>query len=144
MILMMTSNIRRARSEDYEKRHIELYDQLTTVNKEEIPREKYESLIQQTPIFVVEVDNIIIGTITVLLETKIIHNLGIVAHIEDVVVDANHRSRGIGKQLLEFAVNYAKDAQCYKVILDCNDTNVSFYEKCGFQKKGNMMRIDLT
>ena len=29
---------------------------------------------------------------------------------------------------------YAND--CYKVILDCEDHNQKFYEKCGFHRKG--------
>ena len=32
-------------------------------------------------------------------------------------------------------MDQAREAGCYKVILDCSDSNVKFYEKCGFQKK---------
>ena len=31
---------------------------------------------------------------------------------------------------------------CYKVILDCNDQNVPFYEKLGFKTHVNHMRFD--
>jgi glucosamine-phosphate N-acetyltransferase len=34
----------------------------------------------------------------------------------------------------------AVEKGCYKVILDCSDSNVSFYEKCGFSKTEIMMR----
>lgn len=33
----------------------------------------------------------------------------------------------------------AKTLGVYKVILDCNDSNIDFYEKCGFKKKENCM-----
>lgn len=29
----------------------------------------------------------------------------------------------------------AKEAGCYKVILDCAENNVAFYEKCGLTRK---------
>ena len=33
----------------------------------------------------------------------------------------------------------AKQNGCYKVILDCSESNVGFYEKCGFDNKGYQM-----
>lgn len=32
-------------------------------------------------------------------------------------------------------VAYAQSQGCYKVILDCADSNVPFYERCGFTRK---------
>jgi glucosamine-phosphate N-acetyltransferase len=85
----------------------------------------------------------IVGCITILIEPKIIHDSGKVAHIEDVVVDEKWRGKGIGKRMIEWAVNKAKSEGCYKVILDCDESNVSFYEKCGFKPKGICMRYDI-
>ena len=31
--------------------------------------------------------------------------------------------------------------KCYKVILDCDDSNVGFYEKCGYSRKGAQMAM---
>jgi len=36
---------------------------------------------------------------------------------------------------------YAKEQECYKVILDCAEKNVKFYEKCGYESKGILMAI---
>ena len=46
----------------------------------------------------------IIGTFTILKETKLIHNFGKVAHIEDVVIDKSMRNLGLG----HFLINQAK------------------------------------
>ena len=79
----------------------------------------------------------VVGSITVLIEEKLIHNFGKVAHIEDVVVDESMRGFGLGKKLLEIAENEC--FECYKIILDCSNENVKFYEKCGYEWKGNEM-----
>ena len=30
---------------------------------------------------------------------------------------------------------------CYKIILDCSDKNVAFYQKCGYIRKGAQMAM---
>jgi glucosamine-phosphate N-acetyltransferase len=85
--------------------------------------------------------DVIIGTAALLVEYKI---RGLrCAHIEDVVVDSSYRGHGTGKQLIEELVKIAKSCKCYKVILDCSDTNIKFYEGCGFRKYENCMRMNL-
>jgi len=58
-----------------------------------------------------------------------------VGHIEDVVVDAAARGQNLGKRLIEALVAVCRDKGCYKVILDCAEKNVAFYEKCGLTRK---------
>lgn len=94
-------------------------------------------------VYVYCIDDSVIGCATILIEDKIIHNGGRVGHIEDVVVGDNHRGKGIGKLLIEYCSNIAKEAGCYKVILDCNTNNVKFYENCGFTRSGVCMRLDM-
>jgi glucosamine-phosphate N-acetyltransferase len=65
--------------------------------------------------------------------------MGKVAHIEDVVVDKEYRSHGLGKLLIQDGIKIANREKCYKIILDCEEKNVGFYEKCGFEKKGIQM-----
>jgi glucosamine-phosphate N-acetyltransferase len=38
-------------------------------------------------------------------------------------------------------VQLAKNQKCYKVILDCDDANVPFYQSCGLSKKGTAMAV---
>ena len=75
------------------------------------------------------------------IETKIIHNFGKVAHIEDVIVDNTYRGKGLGKMLVQKCIDYAQKLDCYKIILNCSDENIPFYEKCGFSKKENEMTL---
>lgn len=85
----------------------------------------------------------VIGTTTLLVEQKFIHGCGRVGHIEDVVVHENFRGQGIAYSLLEKAISVAKEARCYKVILNCETNLVTFYEKFGFRKHEIEMRLDI-
>lgn len=38
---------------------------------------------------------------------------------------------------------HAQSQGCYKAILDCSDSNVPFYEKCGFTQKEVQMVSDM-
>ena len=51
---------------------------------------------------------------TLLVERKLIRNAGCAGHVEDVVVDASARGRGVGKALLDALVAKARALGCYK------------------------------
>ena len=85
----------------------------------------------------------IIGTITLLIEQKFIHEGGLVGHIEDVAVRKGYEGKGIGGSLVRRALKEAKTFGCYKVILDCSDKNIPFYEKFGFRVEENEMRFNI-
>ncbi|GBL41845.1 N-acetyltransferase [Nitrosopumilaceae archaeon] len=84
----------------------------------------------------------IVGSTTLLIETKFIHNGGRVGHIEDVVVDKKYQRKGIGEKIITYLLRYAKDQGCYKTILDCVDDVKPFYEKLGFKHNANALRFD--
>ena len=77
----------------------------------------------------------VIGTASCLAERKFIRGGGKAAHIEDVVVDSGYRGLKLGIKLIEALMLAAKEMGCYKVILDCAESNVKFYEKCGLTRK---------
>lgn len=131
--------VRDACEDDYKKNHLFLYKQLTSIDPLQITREEYGTFINNNTIRVIEHEGKIIGGLTVLVEEKLIHNMGKVAHIEDVVVDKEYRSHGLGKLLIQDGIKIANREKCYKIILDCEEKNVGFYEKCGFEKKGIQM-----
>jgi glucosamine-phosphate N-acetyltransferase len=60
-----------------------------------------------------------VGCGTLLLERKLIRGAGVAGHIEDVVVDASARGRGLGKLLLDALVARARQAGCYKARQAC-------------------------
>lgn len=77
----------------------------------------------------------IVGAATLVVEKKFLHSLGLCGHIEDVVVDSGYRGKQLGRRVIQQVVGVASRIGCYKVILDCTDKNVPFYEKCGFTRK---------
>ena len=135
--------VRLAQAEDYDD-HVRLCKQLSCIDEGKVTKELYESYLKRLPssttIYVIcDHTNRVCGTLTLLVEEKLIHNFGKVGHIEDVVVDSAYRGLGLGRVLVEHATNHAKMKGCYKVILNCADYNLGFYEKIGFRKKGNEM-----
>lgn len=91
---------------------------------------------------VAELDGKIVGATTLLIETKFIHEGGLVGHIEDVVVDKNFQGEKIGEKIMKYLLEFAKNRGCYKTILDCTDDVKPFYEKIGFKHIANELRFD--
>ena len=84
----------------------------------------------------------IVGSTTLLIEQKFIHDGGLVGHIEDVVVRKDYEGKGIGIKLVISLLDVAKEKKCYKTILDCKDDVKQFYERIGFKHESNGMRFD--
>jgi len=84
----------------------------------------------------------IIGATTLLIEQKFIHDGGKVGHIEDVVVRKEYQGKGVGKKIVNALLKYAKKKGCYKIILDCSEDLIPFYENIGFKRHSNSMRFD--
>lgn len=132
---------------DIKKQYIKLLSQLTEVeelsNNDFITKIKEISELGIIVIAYYKNDNkiYIVGSGTVLYEPKIIRNGKYVAHIEDIVVDENHRGCSIGKNIVNNLINYSKEKECYKIILDCSNDLISFYEKLGFLNIKNEMSL---
>ncbi len=136
----MDIKIRQATKEDLSSL-ITLLSQLTTVGNPS--SEIINSCIYNNIYLACDINGTIVGTITLLVEDKIIHNGSKVGHIEDVVIHSDYRKLGIGKLLIDHCLDLSKKIGCYKVILDCDEENIIFYEKCGFKTKGVCMRYDI-
>jgi len=135
--------IRLINEEDLEE-YLELLSQLTTVGNIINSKDVLKRISNQNIyIFVSIIDEKVVGCASLLIEQKFIHSGRTVGHIEDVVVHNNYRKKGIGRDLIDTCVNAAKTFNCYKVILDCDENNIPFYQKCNFKKKGVCMRLDL-
>ena len=81
----------------------------------------------------------ILGSGTIIYEPKIIHGCKNVGHIEDIVVHEKYRGYGIAQKILAKLTNNANYHNCYKVILDCKNELVPFYEKMGLQQNNYQM-----
>ena len=154
----MSYLIRRLEVSDYHRGYLNVLGQLSSIT-EEITFEQFERYYNcmQSPtefdkkvnhrlqyhLYVVidELKDVVIGCGTLLIEDKVIHNFGRVGHIEDIVVDNKYRGKGLGRIIIENLTDASIKMDCYKTILDCSESNETFYEKCGFSKKGLYMAI---
>jgi len=93
-------------------------------------------------IAVAEIEGKIVGSTTLLIESKFIHQGGLVGHIEDVSVDKDFQGKKIGEKIMKYLLEVSKNRGCYKTILNCTDDVKRFYEKLGFKQVANELRID--
>lgn len=147
---MISFLVRRIKEADFENGFFETLSNLTTVGDIRFNEYRMEIINRilgdQNYIIIVaeeQENHTIIGTATLLIEQKFIHNGGRVGHIEDVATRAGYEGIGVGKKIIQKLIETSKELQCYKIILDCDDKVIGFYEKLGFKKKAVMMRLDL-
>lgn len=136
------------KEEELTQNYLNLLEQLTTVGSINLDDLKQHfRLINSNPLHKVYVlklnDGTIVATGTTLIEPKFIHGLSYVGHIEDIVADKNHRGKGYGKLMMKNLLKVCEEHKCYKVILDCKESNVGFYVKSGFIANGVEMRYNL-
>lgn len=94
-------------------------------------------------IYILQENNNILAAGTILFERKFIHNISLYGHIEDIIVKKEHQKKGYGKLLINKLIDVCKTNNCYKILLDCSNELVPFYEKCGFKLNSNQMVIYL-
>lgn len=104
----------------------------------EVPnREQIEQMLlsRDVNLFVVELDGEIVGIASIIIYTVPSGKKG---YIEDVVIDPKVRGRGLGSQLIQYLISYAKQQQVSKIDLSSNPSRKSahaLYESCGFLKR---------
>ena len=139
--------IRNLQLNDYDKKYLELLKQLSSIEPNKITKDMFNNFVNNLNdnhiIYIIEdkINNIIIGTVTVLKETKLIHNLGTVLHIEDLVIHTNYRKKGLANKLIELCKTESDKCGAYKIILDCSVELETFYNKNGFEKKNIQMSL---
>jgi glucosamine-phosphate N-acetyltransferase len=134
-------NFRLLEKEDYNRGYLDLLKQLTVIGN--ISNEKFYDILDKikTEIWIIEDNNKIIASASLFLEQKIIHECGVVGHLEDVVIDEKYRSIGLGKFIICKMINIAKERGCYKLIGDCKSELVEFYKKNGFESNSVQISI---
>lgn len=137
--------IRTANSYDLEQL-LNLLHQLSPPDKENFKIDK-EDLKQTLDEMILDRNYIVcvyqerqklLGTATLLVQLNL-HNNGMpYGHIENVVTDKNFRGKSIGQKMIDYLIKEAKQKNCYKVVLNCGEKNIPFYDKCGFKKTGEI------
>ena len=117
---------------------LELYKQLNVddVIDENTTKSIWENIIKQDIKYFVAKEN---GKIMASCYICIIPNLTrggkSIGFIENVITDVKYRRKGIGKTVMENAIKYAKEQNCYKVLLQSGKKRTDahpFYESIGF------------
>jgi len=66
--------------------------------------------------------------------------------VEAVAVLPSLQGKGIGKKMMQFALDRCKDYGCYKMMLSSNESQTNahqFYESLGFTRHGFSFRVAL-
>jgi glucosamine-phosphate N-acetyltransferase len=138
--------IRELKEEDLDNGFLESLDSLRQASNIEKSKAKVIfKKINSNPdhiIAVAELDGKIVGSTTLLIELKFIHDGGLVGHIEDVVVNKEFQGQKIGEKIMKYLIEVSKKRGCYKTILDCTDNVKPFYEKLGFKQVASELRLD--
>ena len=88
----------------------------------------------------------VVGTFELLIMDNLGHKGKRTGIVEDVVVDNSYRSIGIGRQMMEYAINICRKYDCYKLALSSNLNRGQahkFYEELGFKKHGYSFLVEL-
>ena len=105
---------------------------------------------QQYPdyqVFIAELNDEIVGTFAILIMENMAHLGTPSAIVEDVGVLPKLQGKGIGKMMMAFALQYAKEKGCYKMSLSSNlrrEQAHQFYESLGFKKHGFSFLMELS
>lgn len=138
--------IRQLRHDDITSGFLESLDALSPAQRMDTQKaRRIFDIIQNDKNHIVAVavrNEIVVGTATLLIEQKFIHDGSRAGHIEDVAVATKEQGKGVGRMLVEYLLDEAKQHNCYRTTLDCTDNLVRFYEKLGMSRHSVCMRIN--
>jgi GNAT superfamily N-acetyltransferase len=87
------------------------------------------------------------GTFALLIMDRLGHRGTPSAVVDDVAVDPTRQGQGIGRRMMQAAMDRARDAGCYKLMLSSNLKRTdahAFYDRLGFERHGYsyVVRLD--
>ena len=87
--------------------------------------------------FVVEIEGLLVASCTLAIVPNLSRGARPYGVIENVVTSSDHRRTGLGRAVLQAALDKAWEADCYKVLLATGsrrESTLRFYEGAGFQR----------
>lgn len=129
-------SIRRIRLDDLDK----VYELMNILYEGKLKYDRFKNIYklklkEENSYYIVAVeDDNVVGVLTSELQEKL-HRERLQLFIEDLIVEESKRNNGIGKALIENAINHAKDNNCEVVELTSYKDNMKahkFYENNGF------------
>ena len=87
-----------------------------------------------------------VGTFALLIMDNLGHMCAPIAIVENVVVDAAWRRKGIGRSMMSMAVDLSRESGAYKLVLTSNTRLREahmFHESLGFSRQGYAFSMTL-
>jgi GNAT superfamily N-acetyltransferase len=97
-------------------------------------------------VYVTTLGGSIVGTFALLIMDNLAHMGAPSGILEDVVVERKWQRKGIGRQMMQFAMDRCKERGCYKLALSSNLRRKAahrFYEDLGFRRHGFSFVVQL-
>ena len=131
---------------------LELYKQLNPLNEvtiDEFAANNIWKEIEKYNIkyYIAKENGKIIGSCYICIIPNLTRGGKSIGFIENVITDKEYRRKGIGKNIIKKAIEYAKEQNCYKILLQSGNKRTEahkFYESIGFDgesKKAFEMRF---
>ena len=121
---------------------LELYKQLNPNDNaidEAAAKNVWEKIKNQNiKYFIAKENGKIIASCYICIIPNLTRNGKSIGFIENVITDIEYRKKGIGKNIIENAIKYAKEQNCYKVTGQSGNKRTDahkFYESIGFDGK---------
>lgn len=116
-----------------------------------LPESYYEAFEQidgdpNHQLVVAEVDGVVMGTLHLMYLPSLSYRGGLRAQIESVRVDKSFQNRGIGSDLMKWAIERARERGAHIVQLTTHKTREDahrFYERLGFKGSHLGMKLSL-
>jgi len=127
--------------DDYDKGYIPLLTQLTKVG--DVTKEAFEKRFDEMakdPHFytIIVYEHIptkkVVGNGMIFFEMKFARSCGTAGHVEDIIVDAPMKNQGWEVKLMDALAKIGEREGVYKMVLDCFESDVAFYETCEYKR----------
>ena len=90
--------------------------------------------------------DVVLGTMMLLVMPNLAHPASPWALVENLIVDSKQQRRDIGEKLVDYAIRQARNAGCYKIIINTDTERVGtrqFYRSLGFESSDLVYSIYL-
>ena len=113
---------------------------INNFRKTNFSEQQFQTFLQTLPsnieIWVFEKNSQLVATGTLIYEPKLIFDLSIYAHVEDICVLESERNNKLGSSMVQHLMKVANDKGCHKITLVCAEKTAPFYIKNGLEQRG--------